>query len=95
MSRLTNPDDQVGMEYVLGSKGKRYFVPSIQHVDAELADVTMRVTRWTTADKFPDLVECLTADRDKLLDRRCYLMLMGDQEVPPVADLGTDRGLIR
>lgn len=89
MSRLTTPDDQTGMDYVVGCKKSRYFVPTISHVDDQLKNLTARLNRWVEAGKFPDLVETLATDRDLLLDRRSYLALMAPE---PPAD---DRGLIR
>jgi len=94
VSRLTTPDDQVGIDYVIGCKNAKYRVPTLELVDAELSNVSGRLRRWTESDKFPDLVETLTEDRDRLLDRRMYLMML-----PPAADMGTapdtDRGLVR
>jgi hypothetical protein len=91
MGRLNTPDDLVGAEYVVGGSNKKYFVPTLARVDSEIADLTRRVGNYRRDDKFPDLVATLTADRDLLLERRMYLMMLA-----PVADLGgTDRGLVR
>jgi hypothetical protein len=89
MSRLTTPDDSVGLEYVVGSR--RYFVPTLERVDSEIRDLTRRVGNYARDGKFPELIRTLVADRDLLLERRLYLMML-----TPVADLGgTDRGLVR
>lgn len=94
MGRLNSPDDQVGAEYVVGGGNRRYFCPTLARVDSEITDLTRRVGNYRRDDKFPDLVKTLTEDRDLLLDRRMYLMML-----TPVADLGTapdtDRGLVR
>lgn len=94
MGRLNTPDDQVGMDYVVGNFNKRYFCPTLARVDSEITDITRRVGNYLRDKKFPDLVEALTEDRDKLLERRMYLMMLA-----PVADMGTapdtDRGLVR
>lgn len=94
MGRLNTPDDMVGAEYVIGNANKKYFVPTLARVDSEITDLTRRVGNYRRDDKFPDLVKTLTEDRDLLLDRRMYLMML-----TPVADLGaapdTDRGLVR
>lgn len=76
MSRLTTPPEGVGADYVLGCQGAQYLVPTIEHVDRHVLVLTARLRKWVGGDKFPDLVETLTVDRDRLLERRWYLMQM-------------------
>lgn len=76
VGRLNTPDDQVGADYVLGCHGAQYCVPTIEHIDRHVLVLTARLRKWIAEDKFPDLVETLTVDRDKLLERRMYLMEM-------------------
>lgn len=94
MGRLCTPDDSVGAEYVVGGGNRRYFVPTLARVDSEITDITRRIGNYRRDKKFPDLIATLAEDRDLLLDRRGYLMML-----TPVADLGTapdtDRGLVR
>jgi hypothetical protein len=79
VGRLNTPDDQVGADYVVGIQNARYLVPTIEHVDRHVLVLTARLRKWIAEDKFPDLVETLTVDRDRLLDRRGYLMAMAVQ----------------
>lgn len=79
MSRLTTPPEGVGADYVLGCHGAQYCVPTIEHVDRHVLVLTARLRKWIAEDKFPDLVETLTVDRDRLLERRIYLMQMAVQ----------------
>ena len=85
MSRLTTPNDEVGKDYVIGTKGSRYFAPSIPHVDQLITSMTERIRRWEESEKFPDLAGVLLADRDLLLSRRLYLMEMLDEAKEPAA----------
>lgn len=85
MSRLTTPNDEVGKDYVIGTKGSRYFAPSIPHVDQLITSMTERIRRWEESEKFPDLADVLLADRDLLLSRRLFLMEMLDEAKEPAA----------
>jgi hypothetical protein len=85
MSRLTTPNNEVGKDYVIGTKGSRYFAPSIQHVDQLITSMTERIRRWEESEKFPELADVLLADRDLLLSRRLYLMEMLDEAKEPAA----------
>lgn len=95
MGRLNTPDDQVGAEYVVGGSNKKYFVPTLARVDSEITDLTRRVGNYRRDDKFPDLVATLTADRDLLLERRLYLMMLTPVVGLGLPDTETDRGLVR
>lgn len=85
MGKLCTPDDSVGADYVVGTKGSRYFVPTLDHVDQLIASMTERIRRWEVSEKFPELAEVLMADRDLILDRRGYLSLMADEAKEPAA----------
>lgn len=83
MGRLNTPDEQVGADYVLGTKGSRYFVPTLGHADQLITSMTERIRRWEIAEKFPELAEVLIADRDKILERRTYLSWMAETAKEP------------
>jgi len=85
VGRLNTPSPDVGADYVVGTKGSRYFVPTLDHVDQLIASMTERIRRWEVAEKFPELADVLMADRDLILDRRGYLSLMADEAKEPAA----------
>jgi hypothetical protein len=85
MGRLNTPSPEVGADYVVGTKGSRYFAPTIPHVDQLITSMTERIRRWEVSEKFPELADVLMADRDLLLDRRAFLSLMADEAKEPAA----------
>jgi hypothetical protein len=84
MGRLNTPDESVGKDYVIGVKGTRYFAPTLKECDRHIQFLTLRIRRWAVSEKnFDDLVEVLTEDRDLLLSRRLFLMIMADEAKEP------------
>lgn len=69
---------EVDVNTVVGHDGRTYRALTIAMVDLHLRKVTERI-KGSESRKLLILAEAYRQDRDHLLERRSYLMMVGDQ----------------
>lgn len=67
------------LDTVLGHDGRAYRALTIAMVDLHLRTVIARI-KGAQARRLPNLAEGFRQDRDQLLERRSYLMLMSEDD---------------